>query len=171
MIPTSQRMYTLTAPHKELRMKLLLRVLLIAFLLAFLFVVPVFAQGETPQSPLEVILSVFVQFGGLAGFGAALAAVVNVLKHFKVVTDGTAGRWFAALSLASIALLVYLKLFQPQIAIEYLDAQAAIFAQILLLILGYVVQLGSGLFAHGLFANLRLPVIGKSFAKERKAIG
>lgn len=150
-------------------MKKLFCLVSVILVLAFMFATPVFAQGETPPlSTLDVVLSVFLQFGQLAGFGAAIAAVVNILKHFKVVTDGTAGRWFAGLSLGAIALLVYLKLFQPQIAIEYLDAQAAVLAQILLLVLGYVVQLGSGLIAHGLFANLRLPLIGKSFARDRK---
>jgi hypothetical protein len=120
------------------------------------------------MSTLDVILSVLTQFAQLAGIGAAIAALVNVLKTFKVIKDGTAGKWFAGFNLVAIALLVYLKLFQPQIAIEYIDSQAAIFAQVLLIILGYVVQLGSGLFAHGLFADLRLPYIGKSNTRDRK---
>ncbi len=146
---------------------------LIIIALMALFVFPVFAQSisrqASPPTVLEVILSVFVMFGQCAGIGAAIAAVVNILKAFKVVTDGTAGKWFAGFNLVAIALLIYLKLFQPQIAIEYIDSQAAVFAQILLLILGYVVQLGSGLFAHGLFANLRIPLIGKSYSREQKA--
>jgi hypothetical protein len=94
--------------------------------------------------------------------GAVIAALVNILKTFKVVTDATAGRWFAGLNLVAIAGLVYLKLFQPDIAIEYVDAQAAVLAQILVFVLGYIVQLGSGLGAHSIFADLRLPYIGKS---------
>lgn len=141
-------------------------------LMAFL-VFPVFAQSNSPQtSPpnvLEVILSVFVMFGQLVGVGALIAALVNILKAVKVVADGTAGKWFAGFNLVAIGVLIYFKLFQPQIAIEYLDSQAAVLAQILLLILGYVVELGSGLFAHGLFANLRIPFIGKSYSRERKA--
>lgn len=111
---------------------------------------------------LDAILAVILQFATLAGVGALLAAIVNVLKVFGVVTDGTAGRWFAGLSLAAIAVLVYLKLFQPGIAIEFVDNQAAVLAQILLLILGFVVQLGAGVTSHKLFAELRLPLIGRS---------
>jgi hypothetical protein len=80
------------------------------------------------------------------------------------ITDGTSGRWFAGFSLVAIGILVYLKLFQPQIAVEFVDSQAAILAQVLLLILGYVVQLGSGMTSHTIFAKLRLPGIGKTFS-------
>ena len=113
---------------------------------------------------LETVLSVFLQFSTLAGVGALLAALVNVGKTFGLVTDGTSGRWFAGLSLAAIGVLVYLKLFQPQIAVEFVDAQAAILAQILLLILGYVVQLGAGMTSHSIFAGLKLPWVGKSYS-------
>jgi hypothetical protein len=131
-------------------------------------VATVLYQGApSMNSVLEVILAVMLQFAQLAGIGAAIAAIVNVLKTFGVVGDQTAGRWFAALNLAGIALLVYLKLFRPDIAVEYIDAQAAALAQILLLLLGYVAQLGSGLVAHSIFADLRLPYIGKSFSRER----
>lgn len=150
-------------------MKKLFCAVTLTLALALLFATPVFAQGETPPpSTLEIILAVVTQFASLAGVGAVIAAVVNILKYFGVIADGNAGRWFAGFNLAAIALLVYLKLFQPEIAIEYIDAQAAVLAQVLLLILGYVVQLGSGLFAHGLFADLRLPVIGVSHTRARK---
>lgn len=139
---------------------------LIATAMVMFVVAPVLALQEAPPpSGLEVILSVFLQFGQLAGVGAVIAALVNVGKVLKLVKDDTAGKWFAGLSLLAVGALVYLKLFQPQIAIEYIDTQAAALAQILLLILGYVVQLGSGIFAHGVFADLKLPFIGKSFSR------
>lgn len=124
-------------------------------------------QTQPPPTVLEIILSVILQFAQLAGVGAAIAAIIGILKTFKVIQDGDAGKWFAGFNLVAIAILVYLKLFQPQIAIEIVDAQAAIFAEILLLIAGYVVQLGAGRFAHTLFAELRLPLIGKSFSREQ----
>jgi hypothetical protein len=113
----------------------------------------------------DVILSVFMQFLTLAGFGALLAAVINVLKWAKVVKDETAGAWLAGLSLVTIAFLVYMKIFQPQIAIDFLDSQAAVIAQILILILGYVTQLFSGFASHKLFSTLRIPLIGKSYSQ------
>jgi hypothetical protein len=142
------------------------RIVLIVLVLAAFLVVPAFAQGETPPpTPLEAVLAVIVQFATLAGVGAVIAALVNVLKTFGVVQDGTAGRWFAGLNLVAIAGLIYIKLFQPQIAIDFIDAQAAVLAQILLAILGYIVQLGTGKYANGLFVDLRLPLIGKSFSR------
>jgi hypothetical protein len=141
----------------------------IALLLAFLIVSPAFAlQTEPPAVPTipDVVLSVFLQFLTLAGVGALLAAIINILKVFKVVTDNTAGAWLAGLSLVAIAVLVYFKLFQPGITIEWLDAQAAVVAQILLLILGYVVQLFAGFKSHQLFATLRIPLIGKSYSRD-----
>ena len=113
---------------------------------------------------LDTVLSVILQFSTLAGFGALLAALVNIGKQFGLISDGTAGRWFAGLSLAAIGALVYLKLFQPQIAVEFVDAQAAVLAQILLLVLGYVVQLGAGMTSHSIFAGLKLPWVGKSYS-------
>lgn len=140
--------------------------LLFTLLVIFLLATPVFAQGETPPAgPLDSILAVLVQFATLAGVGAAIAALVNVLKQFGVVKDGTGGKWFAGLNLVAIAILIYIKLFQPQIALEFIDAQAAVLAQILLAILGYVVQLGTGKAANGLFVDLRLPLIGKSYER------
>lgn len=141
------------------------------FLLFTLFVIavlatPVFAQGETPPpAPLDAVLAVLVQFATLAGVGAVIAALVNVLKVLGVVQDGTGGKWFAGLNLVAIAILIYIRLFQPQIAIEFIDAQAAVLAQILLAILGYIVQLGTGKFANTLFVDLRLPFIGKSYER------
>lgn len=149
----------------------LLSAAILATIVAAVFALPVLAlQTEPPAPPtiLEAILSVFLQFATLAGVGALLAALVNVGKAIGIVTDGTAGRWFAGLSLAAIGILVYLKLFQPGIALEFVDAQAAVLAQILLLVLGYVVQLGAGLTSHTIFAKLRLPAIGKTFQPESK---
>lgn len=142
---------------------------LVAVFALALFVAPAFALQDEPPPPsvLDVVLDVITQFGTLAGFGALVAALVNILKTFGVVTDGTGGQWFAGFNLVGIAVLLYFRFFQPDIPIDYIDAQAAVFAQILLLVLGYVVQLGSGLFAHNLFSELRLPLVGKSFGLEK----
>ena len=110
-----------------MKVKRFLSVCLIVIALSAFMVPTALALSDSPPSTvLDVILSVFVQFAQLAGIGAAIAAVVNVLKAFKVVSDGTAGKWFAGLNLLAIGGLVYLKIFQPQIAIEFIDAQAAV---------------------------------------------
>ena len=147
-------------------MKRFLSALLIVSVLAVFLPVVVFAQGDVPPEPtmLENILEVLVGFANLAGVSAAISAIVNVLKTIKVVQDDTAGKWVAGLNLVAIGGLVYLKLFQPQILFETIDAQAAVFAQIILIVLGYIVQLGFGMFTHGVLSSLRVPLIGKSFS-------
>ncbi len=112
---------------------------------------------------MEEILNVLLQFGQLAGIAACIAALVNVGKVFGLVRDGDAGRWFAALNLVALAVLVALRLFAPAVLISNVDEQAGAFAQILLIVLGYIVQLKSGVATHEALSRLRIPVIGKSF--------
>jgi hypothetical protein len=140
-------------------------ILILASLLAY--AIPAQAAPLVQDTILDKVLWVFVQFASLAGIGAVIAAVVNFGKTLGWIKDSVAGRWFAGLNLVAIFGLIYLKIFQPQIAIEYVDAQAAVLAQILVIVLGYIVQLVSGQTAHNTFANLRIPVIGKSFSREK----
>ena len=111
---------------------------------------------------MEQILDLFLQFGQLVGVAACIAALINVFKTFGLVKDGDAGKWSAALNLIALAALVALKVFAPQFALEQVDAHAAMLAQILLIVLGYVVQLFGSDSVHSLLSRLRLPVIGKS---------
>ena len=115
---------------------------------------------------MEQIFDLFLQFGQLVGVAAAIAALVNVFKAFGLVKDGDAGKWVAALNLVALAVLVALKLFAPGVALEQIDAQAAMLAQVLLIILGYVVQLLGSTTAHDLFSRMRLPFVGKSFTLD-----
>ncbi len=148
-------------------MKKLSTTLLVVFAVTMILPVTVLAASPIQTaSPLDKVLEVFLQFGSLAGFAAAITAVVNVFKAFGAIKDGTAGKWVAGLNLIALSALVYLKLFQPQIAIEYIDAQAAVAAQIAMLILGYIVQLGAGTWAHGVLSKLRLPWIGYSHSLQ-----
>lgn len=107
-----------------------------------------------------IVLGILVQFAQLAGVAALLAAVVNIFKYFGVVKDGTAGSWYAAFSLVTMALLVYFHYFIPTIGIEFLDAQAAILAKILLIVLGYVMQLKVGSGTANTLKNMEIPVLG-----------
>jgi len=111
---------------------------------------------------LTIVLGILVQFAQLAGVAALLAAVVNVFKYFGVVKDGTAGSWYAAFSLVVMTLLVYFHYFIPTIGIEFLDAQAAILAKILLIVLGYVMQLKVGSGTASTLKEMQIPVLGAS---------
>jgi len=108
------------------------------------------------------ILGILIQFAQLAGVAALLAAVVNVFKFFGAVKDGSAGSWYAALSLIVMALLVYFHYFIPTIGIEFLDAQAATLAKILLIVLGYVMQLKVGSGTASTLKEMQIPVLGAS---------
>lgn len=114
---------------------------------------------------LNLIVSVFTSFSQMAGVAALVVALVNVLKTFGVVTDGNAGQWFAGLDLGAIVLLILAQIFYPQIGVAVLDSNAGLAGMVIMLILGYVGQMGFGKVVHALFSSLKLPVIGKSFTK------
>lgn len=113
-----------------------------------------------------VILGILIQFAQLAGVAALLAAVVNVFKYFGAVKDGTAGAWYAALSLIVMGLLVYFHYFVPTIGIEFIDAQAAALANILLIVLGYAMQLKVGSGTADTLKQMEIPILGASFTEE-----
>jgi hypothetical protein len=61
--------------------------------------------------------------------------------------------------------LVALRIFAPAVLIADIDAQAAVLAQIVAVVLGYVVQLRVGMAAHDTLSRLRVPVIGMSYTE------
>lgn len=118
---------------------------------------------------MENILNIVLQFGGLLGVAAAIAAVINVLKTFGLVKDGDAGKWSAALNLLAMAALIVLGLFAPQFDFAEIDAQAKAFAEVVAVVLGYVVQLGFSVKFHDLYSRAEIPLIGKSYGDEKWA--
>lgn len=112
---------------------------------------------------IQDILNLLLQFGQLAGLAALIAALVNVFKTFGLVKDGDAGRWSAALNLVGITALVGLRIFAPAVTLEVVDANAAALANILLIVLGYVVQIGVSQKTHFTLSAAKVPLIGKSF--------
>jgi hypothetical protein len=106
------------------------------------------------------------QFGTLAGFAALVAVVINLMKAAGFIQDGQAQTWSAAFNLLGLAALLYLRVFQPQADITYLDTQAAQIANILLIVGGYIIQLGGSKLTHILLSGT--PLIGKSFTPNYK---
>jgi hypothetical protein len=115
---------------------------------------------------MEWIYPLVVEFAKLAGVAALVAAVVNVFKAFGAVKDGTSGTWFAALNLLAMAGLISVKVFRPDILTADLDAYAAKIAIMLTVVLGYVVQLGVGKWAHGNMSRMNIFVLGTSLTKK-----
>jgi hypothetical protein len=156
-------------------MKRLIGIVLIGFAVIGLALMPAMPVQAAPVSAalqwsspmqagfeLNLVLDVIVQFATLAGVAAAIAAIVNVIKYFGLVSDGNAGRVIAALDLAAIVALVALKIFAPTISANFVDQQAAIFAQIVVAVLGYVMELKVSKASHDTLSELGVPLIGAS---------
>ena len=110
------------------------------------------------------ITTLLAQFMALAGVGAFFAFVVNALKQFGVVKDGDAPTWSTALNLAGMVALLAVKVFVPNVDIDKLDGIAASLAQLGVLILGLITQLGFAKLTH--FIVKGVPVIGKSYSQS-----
>ena len=108
------------------------------------------------------IANLLAQFLALAGVGALVAFVVNALKQFGVVKDGDAQNWATLFNLAGLVALFLLKVFVPSADIGKLDGIAAALAQIGVLVLGLVVQMGGSKLAHASARGVWL--IGKSYS-------
>lgn len=112
---------------------------------------------------MDPILKLLVEWAALGGVAAIIAVVINVLKYFKLVADGQAQSWSAALNLIAMAVFVGLKIYKPDIDLAGIDAEIAKVAEIALIILGYVMQLG---ISKGTHAAVRgVPLVGKSFSE------
>ena len=109
------------------------------------------------------------QFVALAGVGAFLSLVVNVLKQVGVVKDGMAPTWITGLNLAGLVALFLLKVFVPSADIGQLDGLAAVIAQVGVLVLGLVTSMLGSKLAH--YSVKGAPVIGKSYSFDRGQSG
>ena len=115
---------------------------------------------------MDIVLSLALQVLTLVGVSAAIAAVINILKTFGLVKDGTAGGWSAALNLLALIALVTFKVLNPAVDFQQLNVQFDAFAKIALLVLSFIVQIKSSVEAHYVLSSADLPVIGKSFAND-----
>lgn len=104
------------------------------------------------------------QLGALAGFGALVAVVVNLLKQAGVVADGQAGTWSAGLNLVGLVALFVLRVFAPAQDVGQLDGVAAGIAQALQAVAALVIQLGGAKAAHALLRGV--PAVGKSYSAQ-----
>ena len=122
-----------------------------------------FAAQAIPQTAPPVDLpSLLTQFMALAGVGALVALIVNILKTAGVVKDGDAPTWATGLNLAGLVLLFFLKVFAPAADIGQLDGLAATIAQIGVLVLGLITQLLGSKLGH--IAVRGAWLIGKSYS-------
>ena len=110
------------------------------------------------------IATLVSQFTALAGVGALIALLVNILKTFNVVKDGQAPSASLFLNLAGVTALILLRVFRPDLDVAGLDATAAAIASAGVTLFGLFVQLWGSRLAHMAVAGA--PVIGKSRSLE-----
>ncbi len=105
------------------------------------------------------------QYGGLVGVAAVVGLLVNVLKSAGVVQDGQAQTWSAGFNLVGMAGMLALKVFQPDFDFAGMDAQAAQFASVAAVVVGYILQLLSSKATNS--AVRGVPIVGKSFSPDK----
>ncbi len=98
----------------------------------------------------------------LAGFGALIGFVVNLLKYLGVVKDGQAKTWVTFFNLVLLVALFVTQ--QIGIDLSAFDGFAAVIAEIGVLIMGLLVQ-GVGSKAYHT-AMRGVPLLGKSLSNE-----
>lgn len=95
--------------------------------------------------PLEQALKLF---GVLIGIPFVIGLVIDLLKQFGVVNDGTAGKWSAGLNLISIiGLAIALKMW-PSFDYTSLDAYVYEIGKALMVIITFILQLVGSKSAH-----------------------
>lgn len=103
---------------------------------------------------------IVVEVGALVGFAAFVSVVVNILKYFNVVQDGTADKWVAGFNLVGVLALYIARMLIPDWDPAIIDSALGEIAAVAGYILSFVVMLlGSKL----TYTAVRgLPLIGKS---------
>ena len=89
----------------------------------------------------------------MVGLQLLIGLLIDVLKWAGVVTDGTAGRWSAALNLLGVAGVAVALGISPTFDFGTLDARFVVVAQFAGLLFAYVVQVAGTKSAHGLLVD------------------
>lgn len=97
---------------------------------------------------LDNILAVL---GTLVGWSAFVALAIDVLKHFKVVTDDNAGKWNIGFGLVGFAGVAVLLGFFPQVDIAGVDAIVLNYVTIAAYVFALLVQMGIAKGFHALY--------------------
>ena len=109
-----------------------------------------------PDVGLGGFTTLVIQYASLAGFSALVAVLINVGKTLHIVADGTSEKWAASLNLLGLIVLIILRLYVPSLATEQIDGMAGQVATILIVVLGFVVQLYTSSDVHAVLANAEI---------------
>ncbi|MDR3575347.1 MAG: hypothetical protein P4L50_15915 [Anaerolineaceae bacterium] len=103
-----------------------------------------------------------VFFASLAGIGALITCLINILKTIGLVKDGQASTYSVGLNLLGLIVLFVLGVIKPAVNVQGLDQSAGQIANILVLVFGFIWQLVSSRFTHNNVLK-GTPLIGTSY--------
>lgn len=125
------------------------------------------AQATAPQFQviLTAMLIITAGFASLLGVSKLNGALVNLLKLIPgLVKDGTSANWAAGLNLVAFCLLVYFKVFRPDLSLDVLDGFAGQIAAVVIFIFGFIVQMTGSKSAHEDLKAAGVPLFSKSYS-------
>ncbi len=85
--------------------------------------------------------SILAVVAGLVGLPALWSVVIDLLKYFGVVNDGTAGKWSAGFNIVTLIAVAVLVNFLPSFDFAGVDSALAEIAKFLALLGGYILQI------------------------------
>jgi len=85
--------------------------------------------------------TVLATAASLVGLWLVIGVVIDVLKLFGVVNDGTSGKWSAALNLVALAGIAVTLGLKPTFDFPAFDLQLITVAKFATLLLGYIAQM------------------------------
>jgi len=104
--------------------------------------------------------NIVMEIGLLLGFAAFVSLLINVLKFFGVVKDGTADKWVGGFNLLGVLALFAVRIFIPDFDPLPIDSVLGTIAAVGSFVLSYVVTIWGSKITYK--AVKGLPVIGKS---------
>ena len=110
---------------------------------------------------LTYLTSLVLVFTTLAGWGALVAVVINILKTLNVAKDGQAQNWNLGLNAIGLVALFALGVF-GKVTPEQFNTAAATASTLLIAGLGFVTQFKASTVTHSVLSQAEIPVIGKS---------
>lgn len=120
-------------------------------------------EKEKVMNGLEQLV---VQYGGLAGMGALIAVVINLLKYSGAIKDGDSLKWASVFNMAGFVAYWALGMFDPELfasSVGVYDDMAMNVAEVISIVLAIVIQFGS---SPAVANSVRgIPLIGKSLSE------
>lgn len=98
---------------------------------------------------------------GLSSLGGLISAVVNILKRFNVVKDGTSAQWVKGLNFVAFIGVAATLVFNVQVDWNGVN----LFFGFMITALGYVLQILSSKVFYKITKG-RVPVVGYSFSAQ-----